>query len=85
LAPAVFVPAASLAAIIADSAPLAASVDAKYRHSGAVDSADDFPSDTASVLLRNLAADVNYHNIRPQILSNNQEFPGTENAVLLKY
>jgi hypothetical protein len=79
------VPAASFAAIYVDSAPPAVSLVAEYRHSRAVNSADDLPSDTASNSFRNLAPNDDYHDIRPQILSNNQKFPGTENAVLLEY
>jgi hypothetical protein len=50
LAPAVFGPAASFAAIFADSAPQAASVVADYRRSRGVDSADYLYDDTAAVL-----------------------------------
>ncbi|HEY3395489.1 MAG TPA: hypothetical protein VGK58_22500 [Lacipirellulaceae bacterium] len=60
LAPAVFGPAASFAAIYADSAPPAAAVDAEYRHSCAVHSADDLDDDTALNLFRNLAPDDDY-------------------------
>jgi hypothetical protein len=81
LAPAVCVPAASFAAIYADSAPPAASQVAEYRHSRAVDSADYLYGNTASDSFRNLAPDDNYHDISPQILSNSQKFPGTAIAI----